>query len=905
MAQPGPTNETTRAPAADTETRLSTGSDAQPTGSEGRRSPSSSSHTGWLSTSQTEDGRFASGTILADRYRIIDLAGRGGMGEVYRTDDLRLGQPVALKFLPESVCKDPTRLAQFHNEVRTARQIAHRNVCRVYDIGEAEDRIFLTMEYVDGEDLATLLRRVGRFPSDRAVEIARQICAGLAAAHELNVVHRDLKPANVMLDADGRVRITDFGLAGLAGHIRDIRAGTPAYMAPEQLAGREVSIRSDIYALGLVLYEIFTGKRAFDAKNVAELLRMHDEGLALMPTAAVRDMDPAVERVILRCLDRDPPRRPASALAVAAALPGGDPLAAALAAGETPSPEMVANAGNREAIHPALGLTAVGVVVVLLAALVVLLDRTLLMHTVPFDKPPDALLDRARTIAQSLGYPDAPFDSASGFDADGDYATFVMRSRHGADRWHELSSGRDPFTQFWYRTSPRTLKTDDVRRGVSINNPPFSVAGMTTVVTDTKGRLVGFEVFPSQTDGNANAASTLDWAPLFAAADLSKDRFKPATPEWTPLAYADARAAWTGTIPQLGDTPVRLEAAAWRGRITSFRMVFPWSIPRRSEQTPRTRSATITTSMYYIIELGLLAVSAIMARRNFRLGRSNHDGAFRIALFSFVVVQIAWFLEAKHVPFLEGETRRWYDAIAFSLFAAGEMWLFYLALEPAVRRYWPDGLIGWNRLLAGRWRDPLVGWHLLCGVGCGLALSLALRGGFDTMMFLEDGVVMPWLFPINFLASARVYAGFLFSFAYDGLNTALLLVLIFAVARGSRAAAGRNVLAVAIMGLVLIGLIARQFISGVNVPFELAMCALIVFIIAVAMLRFGLLAMTVMFFVNNVANSAPFTLNSADWFAPSSYVAILLILGLALYGFVISRGGEPLLGRVGPVLADA
>ena len=139
------------------------------------------------------------------------------------------------------------------------------------------------MEYVDGEDLASLLKRIGRFPQDRAIEIARQLCAGLAAAHDQGVLHRDLKPANVMLDREGRVRITDFGLAGLAHEIHDIRAGTPAYMAPEQLAGREVSIRSDLFALGLVLFEIFTGKRAFDAKNIAELLRMHDDGSSLTP----------------------------------------------------------------------------------------------------------------------------------------------------------------------------------------------------------------------------------------------------------------------------------------------------------------------------------------------------------------------------------------------------------------------------------------------------------------------------------------------------------------------------------------------------------------------------------------------------------------------------------------------
>jgi serine/threonine protein kinase len=170
---------------------------------------------GWLSSPSSGDGRFDSGTILGDRYRIIGLLGRGGMGEVYRADDLRLGQPVALKFLPQHVTGDSVRLAQFHNEVRTARQVSHRNVCRVYDIGEA-GRIFLTMEFVDGEDLASLLKRIGRFPSDRAIEVARQICAGLAAAHEQGVLHRDLKPAKVMLDRDGRGRITDFGLAGLA-----------------------------------------------------------------------------------------------------------------------------------------------------------------------------------------------------------------------------------------------------------------------------------------------------------------------------------------------------------------------------------------------------------------------------------------------------------------------------------------------------------------------------------------------------------------------------------------------------------------------------------------------------------------------------------------------------------------
>ena len=180
-----------------------------------------------------DESRFLPGALLAARYRIVALLGRGGMGEVYRADDLTLSQQVALKFLPEAVAGNPDALARFRNEVRVARQVSHPNVCRMYDVGEVEGHVFLSMEYVDGEDLGSLLRRIGRLPADKALEIARRLCAGLAAAHEKGVLHRDLKPANVMLDGRGQVLLTDFGLAGLAGRIEgaEVRNGTPAYMA--------------------------------------------------------------------------------------------------------------------------------------------------------------------------------------------------------------------------------------------------------------------------------------------------------------------------------------------------------------------------------------------------------------------------------------------------------------------------------------------------------------------------------------------------------------------------------------------------------------------------------------------------------------------------------------------------
>src|SRR5688572_21451968 len=259
----------------------------------------------------TRGAQLAPGAVLAGRYRIVAPLGAGGMGEVFRADDLKLGQPVAIKFLPASVGDDPARLARLFAEVKLARQVSHPNVCRVHDVGETGGLHFLTMEYVDGEDLASLLRRIGRLPQDKGIEVARQVCIGLAAAHERGVVHRDLKPANVMIDGRGRARLTDFGLAVLAdeapaGEV----AGTPAYMAPEQLAGEPVTPRTDVYALGLVLYEVFTGRRAFPAPSSPGAAPRDRHAPPPPPSSIVPDLDPSLERLILACLDRDPVARP-------------------------------------------------------------------------------------------------------------------------------------------------------------------------------------------------------------------------------------------------------------------------------------------------------------------------------------------------------------------------------------------------------------------------------------------------------------------------------------------------------------------------------------------------------------------------------------------------------------------
>src|SRR5687768_8159810 len=366
---------------------------------------SSTSHAS--SFESIDDARFVSGTILADRYRIVGLLGKGGMGEVYRADDLKLSQPVALKFLPDHYLSDGAALARFHREVRVARQVSHKNVCRVHDIGEIDGRHYLSMEFIKGEELSSLLRRIGRLPTDKAVQIARQICAGLSAAHDIGILHRDLKPANILIDADGNARITDFGIAGLAEEIREdeMAAGTPAYMAPEQLDGKPPTVRSDIYSLGLVLYELFTGKRAYAAPTLGELIKLRrSDSIPTNPTAIVKNLDPVIERVIDRCLQKDPASRPSSALQVAAALPGGDPLAAALAAGETPSPEMVAAAPKKGTLKPSVALGLLAAFLSLLLLSMWLSGFGTLHRSIPLTKSPEILKEQASQIASSFGY---------------------------------------------------------------------------------------------------------------------------------------------------------------------------------------------------------------------------------------------------------------------------------------------------------------------------------------------------------------------------------------------------------------------------------------------------------------------------------------------------------------------
>jgi Protein kinase domain len=530
------------------------------------------------SASQTHPGpreRFAPGVLLAARYRIVSSLGQGGMGEVFRADDLMLRQPVALKFLSETALGNPNLLTRFYNEVRIARQISHKNVCRVYDIGEVDGQPFLSMEYIDGEDLGSLLRRIGRLPADKATEFARKLCAGVAAAHAQGVLHRDLKPANIMIDSRGELHVTDFGLAAIAEQLEgaEIRNGTPAYMAPEQLTGEKVSAQSDIYAVGLVLYEMFTGKTAFQANTLAEMTRLRQEGRAANPSTLVGDLDKTVERAILRCLEGDTAMRPASALALAAMLPGGDPLAAALAEGETPSPETVAAAGSTEGLSPKIAIPALAGIAVGLIALCLAIPRLYLINLVPMENPPEVLTAKARDIVRSLGYTERAGDWTSGFFSDGVNAAYMRAKGHNMDEWARIFALTPSGLGYWYRQSPTPLVAERSRSygAAGYADPPVLVPGMIALTMEIDGRLRRFAAVPQEQEALTGEIKPVDWAPFFAAARLDVAQFKSVTPEWTPPFATDARAAWTGPYAGRTDLPVRIEAASFHGRPIFFK----------------------------------------------------------------------------------------------------------------------------------------------------------------------------------------------------------------------------------------------------------------------------------------------------------------------------------------------
>ena len=791
--------------------------------------------------------RFTPGTVILGRYRIINLLGRGGMGEVYRADDLKLAQQVALKFIPREMLADPAMLRLLLAEVRIGREVSHPNVCRLYDVVEFEGDHFIAMQFVDGEDLASLLVRIGRLPVEKAIDVARDIAAGLAAAHDRGVIHRDLKPANVMIDGRGRAHVADFGLAIVSGEQqRRGFAGTPVYMAPEQLSADLVTTASDVYAFGLIVWEMLSGRRMYDAGSVTQIAEAHNQPKPSL-ASSIRDLPPKIESLVMRCLDEEPHNRPQSAGEVLAMLPGGDPLAAAVAAGETPSPELVAAASKTGVVAPQVAFGALALFIVLLLGVTLLTPRATLVSTGRFRKPPAVLADRAEEIVRVAGIAGEPADR------DG---KFVDRARGSSARVPESER-----VAFLYRRAPVPLRTRDINFILTPDSPPLNVPGMANVQVTGDGRLLTFTAVP-RLDATP-APQAID--EMFRAAGFDRARFVAASPRLAPPVGSDTRMAWDG--------PAHVEAALFRGAPVWF-AVDPSPPPAPRGTSILGPAGIVWTSIYALI----LTIAIVLAVRNVRRGRGDLKGG-RKAAFVLFVVAIVYQLSGAHLrgaPF--GDAISVLAGVA--LFEAMAFLVAYLAVEPYARRHWPTLLISWQRLVERRWHDPLVARDFGLGMVTGTFSCLVMR-----MVVAAAGRVPPRspvvMSPMSSMTEMIAWISHVIPEAMlYGLWALLLLLLGHVFLK-------RPAIYVPLF-IVTVGM-AISPATGTKAG-DLACGLLIAAMLVVGLRVGGLLAVCSGWICYHLPEAIPFTFDTNAWFAGRGIFVMAVLIATALYACVTALG---------------
>jgi serine/threonine protein kinase/tetratricopeptide (TPR) repeat protein len=322
-------------------------------------------------TMEAPKEELTTGSTFAGRYQIIEELGKGGMGKVYKVQDIKINEKIALKLIKPEIAKDKKTIERFSNELKFARKIRHKNICQMFDLGEERGAHFITMEFVEGQDLKKLIRQTGQLAMGTTISIAEQVCDGLTEAHKSGVVHRDLKPSNIMIDADGNARIMDFGIArsvegkGITG--AGVMIGTPEYMSPEQVEGKEVDHRSDVYSLGVILYEMATGQVPFEGDTPFTIGVKHKSEIPRNPKELNTNLTDDLSSLILRCLEKDKGDRYQNASEVRSELTNikkGMPTTEKIAPAKKSitSKEITVTFGLKKLLMPALVVLAIVVV---------------------------------------------------------------------------------------------------------------------------------------------------------------------------------------------------------------------------------------------------------------------------------------------------------------------------------------------------------------------------------------------------------------------------------------------------------------------------------------------------------------------------------------------------------------
>ena len=887
-------------------------------------------------------------TIAGGRYRILRVLGVGGMGQVYHAQDLKLGQPVALKVLKGSLANKASCVEKLRSEVRLARSIAHPNICRVYDLADHNGVSFLTMEYIDGEDLSSLLKRVGRLNREHALRAARQLASGLQAAHERGILHRDIKPANVMVDAQGNMRLTDFGIAAAVDQAgaEGGSPGTPAYMAPEVLSGGVASVQSDLFGLGLVLYELATGHPVYSATTMTELFQQHRREEPRPPSMFV-DVHPELERITLLCLQRDPTRRPSTALAVMAELPGGDPLRAALAAGETPSPELVAASGGsgqtpwRTVMALSFGLF-LG-----LAVLLVFARYTKLTSYVDMPVSTEVLAYEARTLTEQLGYPGEGRYEAWGYEVD---RTAVTAARNRAlEGVGESSVDREPERWWWdrafrnnipepirffYRQSNQPIVARRLAGRVTWSDPPMDAlnlgdAGGLRLKLAPNRKLRELRALPvplldqpvagtSEEDGPPGVERSPDenstpledvsdgdvqWpveAPdprvvLFEAAGLDMDQFHATPPRFAPHTATNEHEAWLGKAPDNPNLPVYVEFGSFAGRPVLFRVMSSAEVTlqaneiRDGAEMSATPSSLAVTVLDGLINFGTVAVALVLTWIAVSRGRYDAKGGARVAIGTVALVVCGNLMHGNNLFGGRPEqVDQLFNAFARAVLIAGHTWLFYVALESQVRRVWPEMLIGWVRLLDGRFRDPLVGRGILVGLCAGvLGASILHLDHLLPKLIYERDYGLPVYHPVGTmeaLAGGRLVVASILESSVLLFRYALIMITLLLVIRFIVRSRW-----LAVGAFVLLQAILFAGSVETTVWSKLLFAALAV-VVTFAVVRYGLLTGFVAGWTWALLHHSPLVVDPGHPAFGSSMLVLSLIACLGIYGGVVALG---------------
>jgi len=532
-----------------------------------------------------------------------------------------------------------------------------------------------------------------------------------------------------------------------------------------------------------------------------------------------------------------------------------------------------------------------------MAISVVLGPPTSFTGYVPMDKPPAVLADRAQQILASVGYTEPIGDQASAFGLSEEYVRWVAASDRTPSRWNPLRIGSPAAIRFWYRSSPRTMAPTGAQRNVTMTDPPLTTSGMTLVKLDTRGRLEELNVVPPQFDPEPAPEAAPNWAALFEAADLKMDAFTASPAQWTPRSYADARAAWEGPLAERPDLHVRVEAAAYHARPVSFAVVGPWTRATRMQAPATPLSQTILSTFVELMTAAFVAAALLLARHNVRAKRADMRGAARLAVAVIVGFTITWALAAHHFADVSTELSAFTKQFSLFLFEAGLLWIMYLALEPYVRRFWPDAILGWTRLISGRVRDPRVGRDVLIGCVCAFVIGLP-----ELLYALLPGRLgAPPPFPVsgtNVLVLGGVSR--LIGYACDQIANSLFVSLL------------------AVLGIVLLRLIVRRMSVAIAAAFALLMLVQgsqvlqsethwwisamfqlwIITAFLFVIVRFGLLAIVVALAIGNFTGAAPLTANLSHWSATISNITVAIVIGIACFGYYAARAGEPLFGNL-------